>query len=465
MIRRGHEYKDKNDVLRVINDPRNNVKFVRILYPDILGRLMDFTIPASETVDVLNNGKIFDGSSINGNSSCVDDEFDLKIIPDPKSMRLLPWTYKGQNENTEWKEVVMFGDIYTPEGEQFSGDSRFILKNLLQKAKDAFAVDNMYISPQIEFFLLNQDKDLSSLDDGGYFFSGENGIVRKEIQLLLNEMGIETEYDHHEFATSQHEIDLKYKDAIDMADSCMLFRYVAKRVARTHGLYASFMPKIIDDVNGSGLHLYQSLWSKGKNMFYDDKDRYQLSSVARKYIAGLIRYGSQISLVTNQFVNSYKRLQPGFRAPTYKTWGRRHKAAYIRIPEKEKGRENQINIELRSPDSACNFYLAFAMMLSAGLQGVKENLELDDPFEKDIDSLSSEELEKLSTLPGNFSEAINEAKHSKLLKLSLGQYIYTRLISAKEKELEEYDNAVRAITEGHEKEVSSYELKKFLHWL
>lgn len=460
MVRRAFDFRDKNDVLKTVNDPRNNVKFIRFVFPDILGRMMDFTIPVSELNEAFDRGKGFDGSSVDGFVRI--QESDLKIIPDPKTARILPWTYQGKIEEINWKEAVIFGDIYTSENEHFAGDSRYVLQKILSKAKDAFKIDQFFVGPELEFFLFPSAKDTSFLDTGGYFFSGKYGEVRKEIQLLLNEMGIATEYDHHEVAHSQHEIDLKYKDAIEIADIGMLFRYIVKRVARTYGLYATFMPKPLDGQNGSGMHVHQSLWTRGRNMFFDDKDRYHLSPFARRYIAGLIKYGSQISLLTNQWVNSYKRLQPNFEAPVYTVWGRRNRSAYIRVPEYQKGRENATRIELRSPDPSCNLYLAFGSMFSAGLQGVKENLEVSDPVEDDVFSLPEDELEKLPMLPTKFEDAIDEARKSKLLKLSLGNHIFKKYMANKELELKDYmENAGKEF----DKKVSPYELKRYLPWL
>lgn len=459
-MKRSYDFRDKNDVLKTVNDPRNEVRFVRFIFPDILGRMMDFTIPVSELTEAFERGKGFDGSSLDGPVRV--NESDLKIFPEPQTCRILPWSYKGNNGEFSWKEAVIFGNIYTSNNEHFAGDTRHVLKKILGKAGEAYGVTDLMVGAEPEFFLFPSSDDPTPLDQGGYFFSGKNGIIRKEVQLLLEDMGIKCEYDHHEVAPSQHEVDLKYADAVTMADSLMIYRYIVKKVARMHGIYATFMPKPIDGQNGSGMHLHQSLWNKNKNMFFDEKDRYGLSQFAKKYVAGLIEHGNDISLICNQWVNSYKRLQPNFEAPVYRVWGRRNRSSYVRIPEFDKQKESSSRVELRSPDPTSNLYLTFSAMLSAGLQGVKDNLDLSYPVEKDVFSMSEEDLIKLPKLPKNFEDALATAKKSKLLRLSLGDHVFKKIMVNKELELKEYKENVGDVFDN---KVSTYEIKRYMSWL
>ncbi len=262
--------KTEKEVLDIILDPGNGIEFVRVMFPDILGRPMDFAFPSSELGKAFQEGKGFDGSSIEGFVRI--EESDLVIKPDPATFRVLPWEYKGFDDQVRWREAILFGDILTPEGEPYEGDSRQVLKKALRKGREEFGIDGYKCGPELEFFIFPSDKEATLTDEGGYFFSGRHGELRKEIQLHLKNMGIESEFDHHEAAPSQHEIDLKYTTALEMADSAMLFRYMVKKVARMHGLYATFMPKPINGINGSGMHVHQSLWKKGKNVFFDPKE-------------------------------------------------------------------------------------------------------------------------------------------------------------------------------------------------
>jgi len=456
---KSHHYESEDEVLRAVLEPSNNIEFVRVIFPDILGRPMDFSFPSAELEKAFRDGKGFDGSSVEGFVRI--EESDLIIKPDPKTFRLLPWTYRGFDPATTWREGVMFGDILTPEGRPFDGDSRGVLKRALRRAGDEFGFDAFNVGPELEFFIFPNDHEPEPLDDGGYFFSGRHGEVRKEIQLLLKEMGIRSEYDHHEVAHGQHEIDLEYAGALEMADIGMLFRYMVKRVARMHGLYATFMPKPINGQNGSGMHVHQSLWRGGKNVFFDPEDSYHLSETARAYISGLVTHAREVSAVFSQWVNSYKRLIEGYEAPVYIAWGQRNRSAYIRVPRYQPGKERATRIELRSPDPGCNIYLAFAAMLAAGLKGVRERYPLPDPVEENIYHMSNARQKKfrIATRPRDLEEAVRLMEKSDLAREALGEDIFRKFIANKREEIADYAKNVSA---EYDKQVSDYEIRRYL---
>jgi glutamine synthetase len=302
------------------------------------------------------------------------------------------------------------------------------------------------------------------MDVGGYFFSGRHGEIRKEIQILLKKIGIESDHDHHEVAHGQHEIDLNYLDALEMADTCMLFRYMVKKVARMHNLYATFMPKPLNGQNGSGMHIHQSLWKGGKNLFFEKSDRYHLSTLARHYIAGIMTHAREISAVLNQWINSYKRLIEGYEAPVYVAWGQRNRSAYIRVPEYQSGKELETRIELRSPDPACNLYLSFACMFMSGLKGIREEYKLEDPVEENIYIMSNVKQKSLSikTLPRNLEEAVKIMSKSEMANETLGEHVFEKYLANKLLEIEEYNSNV---SKEYDKQVSEYEIKKYLSFL
>ena len=449
---RNFNFKTENEVLSFLKSEKE-VKFIRIIFPDVLGREMSFTIPSEEMKSAFEMGKGFDGSSVEGFARI--EESDLIIVPDPKTFRILPWDY--QVDGLSWKEAIIFGDIFTPKGEHFEGDSRYILKKTLEKTKK---FGNLFVGPELEFFIFESEDDPILMDHGGYFYGGKWGEIRKASQLYLKEIGIDCEYNHHEVAPSQHEIDLKFADAMTTADSIMLAKYVIKRVSRKLGLFASFMPKPITGLCGNGMHLHLSLWQKNKNLFFKNKGDF-LSDLAKKFIMGLINYGKEIQLVSNQWVNSYKRLTPGYEAPVYLAWGKRNRSVYIRVPEYQPGKEKPSRIELRSPDPACNIYLALAIIQAAGVQGIKENLKFLPPEEKDIYEMTKTEMKrkKIETLSKNLKEALEIFKKSKLAKETLGKHIFQKLIQNKEIEWQKYK---KAVGKKYEKEVSPYEIKKYL---
>jgi glutamine synthetase len=451
--------RDEKDVLAVVRDPENDVQFIRLIFPDILGRPMDFTIPAGELATAFKEGKGFDGSSIAGFVRI--EESDLVIKPDPRSFRVLPWDYQGFAEGVRWREAVMFGDVLTPDGAVYDGDSRAILKRVLGRTKKELGVDDFKCGPELEFFIFPSSEEPALTDVGGYFFSGRYGEIRKEIQLLLHRMGIATEFDHHEAAHSQHEIDLRYLSAVDMADTAMIFRYMVKKVCRMHGLYATFMPKPIDGQNGSGMHVHQSLWRDGKNLFFEKDGPYHLSELARRYMAGLMTHAREISAVLSQWVNSYKRLIEGYEAPVYIAWGQRNRSAYIRVPEYQPGKERATRIELRAADPACNIYLTFAVMLAAGAEGVLKKYELVDPVEENIYHMSGARQKKfeIRVLPRNLEEAVRVMEKSAVVKEALGENIFGKLVANKVREVEEY---VRGVSGQFDKQVSDYEIRRYL---
>ncbi|WP_017873791.1 type I glutamate--ammonia ligase [Candidatus Caldatribacterium saccharofermentans] len=423
--------KTPEDVLRVCKE--NRVKFIRLWFTDVLGSLKSFAIPFEELETALYEGMGFDGSSVKGFARI--DESDMVALPDPATFQLLPW------RSGEEKVGRMFCDILNPDGTPFEGDPRYVLKrNLKRLAEKGYT---FYVGPELEFFYFKSDKEPVPLDRGGYFdlttLDAASDLRRDTIR-TLEEMGIRVEYSHHEVAYSQHEIDLRYADALTMADNVMTYRIVVKEIAQKYGVYATFMPKPIMGINGSGMHTHQSLFRGDTNAFFDPHDPYFLSDVAKKYIAGILRYAREIALVTNQWVNSYKRLVPGYEAPVYICWARRNRSALVRVPMYKPGKEKATRIEVRHPDPACNPYLAFAVMLAAGMAGVEGNYELPEPVERDVYHMSPEERKALGieSLPGSLKEAIDCALESKLLRETLGEHVFTYLIESKLVEWDEY---------------------------
>jgi len=447
-------FQSKKEILNFLKGNKI-VRFVRVIFPDVLGREMSFCVPSEEMKSAFEIGKGFDGSSVEGFARI--EESDLFIVPDPKTFRVLPWNY--EMGDLIWKEAVIFGDIFNPKGEHFAGDSRYILKKTLERTKK---FGTLFVGPELEFFIFGSENEPKLLDHGGYFYGGKWGEIRKATQLYLKEMGIEVECDHHEVGPSQHEIDLKFADALNTADSIILAKYVLKRIARRLGLFASFMPKPITGIIGSGMHLHLSLWASPphpkRNLFFENKF---LSNFAKKYLMGLIKYGQEIQLILNQWVNSYKRLVPGFEAPVYMAWGIKNRSAYIRVPEYQPGKEKPTRIELRSPDPACNIYLTLAIIQTAGTQGIKENLRISLPEEKDIYQMTKAEMKKkkIRTLARNLKEALELFKKSKLAREALGEHIFQRIIQNKEIEWQRYK---KAVGKRFEKEVSPYEIREYL---
>ena len=431
----------------VINQVKErNIKFIKLWFTDILGFLKSFTITAEELPDALEGGVGFDGSSIEGFVRI--EESDMVAVPDPNTFCLLPWRPK------EYGVARMFCDIYRPEGVPFEGDPRYVLKRNLEKA--ASKGFTYYVGPELEYFYFKNSEGTEFLDRGGYFDMVPLDLamdLRRQTVLILEEMGIGVEYSHHEVAYSQHEVDMKYTDALTMADNVMTYKVVVKQVALQNGVYATFMPKPVFGINGSGMHTHQSLFQGDKNAFFSPDDPYHLSKIGRSFIAGLLKHAPEITAVTCQWVNSYKRLVPGYEAPAYISWGTRNRSALVRVPEYKPGKEKATRAELRSPDPACNPYLTFAVMLAAGLKGIEEEYELPEPVEVDVYQLSEEELKArgIGTLPGSLGEAIELMEKSELVKECLGEHVFWSFIRNKKAEWDDY----RA-------QVTEYEIKKYL---
>ncbi len=423
----------------------SDVKFIRLWFTDIVGSLKSFAITVEELEKALDEGMGFDGSSIEGFARI--DESDMVARPDPTTFQLVPWRPKEQGV------ARMFCDIIRPDGRPFEGDPRFVLRQQLKRAADLGYT--FYVSPELEYFYFKDSKSTEPLDRGGYFDQTADAAhdLRRETVLTLEAMGIEVEYSHHEVAPSQHEIALRYTDAMTMADNAMTYRLVVKEIAAANGVYATFMPKPVANQNGSGMHVHQSLFKGERNAFFDPEDPYHLSAIARGYIAGLLHNARGITLVTNQWVNSYKRLLPGFEAPVYKSWARRNRSDLIRIPEYMPGKEVHTRIEYRSPDPACNPYLVFATMLAAGLDGIENERPLPPPVEENVFEMTDAEraARGIEMLPGSLIEAIEEAEKCTLLRTALGDHVFESLIKNKRIEWERY-----------RRHVSDFELAEYL---
>ncbi|MDI6814477.1 MAG: glutamine synthetase family protein [Dehalococcoidales bacterium] len=431
-------------VLKMVKE--HDVKFILLWFTDILGLLKSFAITVEQLEGALEDGVGFDGSSIEGFARI--DESDMVALPDPDTFRLLPWRPR------ESAVARMFCDILKPGGEPFEGDPRYVLKRNLKRAADLGYT--FYVGPELEYFYFQDSKGTKPLDEGGYFDMIPRDAatdLRRETVLTLEEMGISVEYSHHEVATSQHEIDMRYTDALTMADNVMTYRLIVKQIAQNHGVYATFMPKPVYGINGSGMHVHQSLFRGEQNAFFDKDDKYYLSKVGKCYIAGLLRHAPEITSITSQWVNSYKRLVPGYEAPVYLSWARRNRADLIRVPEYKPGKENATRIEFRSPDPACNPYLAFSVMLAAGLEGIEKEYQVPDPMEENVYEMTEEERKKrgIGTLPASLWEAIQLTEKSELVRRALGDHVFNAFIKNKKIEWERY----RA-------QVTEYELKEYL---
>ena len=425
----------------------NDVKFIRLWFTDILGMLKSFAITIEELEGALEEGMGFDGSSIEGFARI--DESDMVAMPDPDTFQILPWRPREHNAVAR-----MFCDILKPGGEPFDGDPRFVLKKNLKKAAELGYT--YYVGPELEFFYFKDSKTTEILDAGGYFDLTPLDAatdMRRETVLTLEQMGIGVEYSHHEVAPSQHEIDMRYTDALTMADSVMTYRLVVKQVAINHGVYATFMPKPVFGINGSGMHVHQSLFKGDKNAFFDPKGKYYLSKIARNYVAGLLKYAPEITAVNNQWINSYKRLVPGYEAPVYLSWAKRNRSDLIRVPEYRPGREKATRVEFRSPDPACNPYLCFSVMLAAGLKGIEDGLEPPEPVEENVYEMTGEERAKrgIRTLPSSLSEAIQLTEKSKLVREALGEHVFSAFITNKKIEWDHYRT-----------QVTGYEIDRYL---
>lgn len=437
------------DVLKTVEE--QDVKFIRLWFTDILGQVKSFAITDNELKGALEDGMGFDGSSITGYQSI--EESDMIAVPDPSTFQILPWRPQ------EKKVARMICDIMTPERELYEGDPRYVLKKALERMKK-MGFDHYYLGPELEYFYFKNDQSAENLDKGGYFDLTTLDMasdLRRDTVFSLEAMGISVEYSHHEVGPSQHEIDMKYADALGMSDNVITYRIVVKEIAQKHGAYATFMPKPLFGENGSGMHVHQSLFKGKQNAFYSKEDeRYHLTDIAKMFIAGQLRYAREMSSVFAQWVNSYKRLVPGYEAPVYIAWSRRNRSALIRVPVYHPGKENATRVELRCPDPACNPYLTFAVMLHAGLDGIEKGYKLSEPMEKNLYNLSDEERKELGikSLPGSLGEAILITEQSEFVKKALGNHVFARFVKLKKQEWEDYRI-----------QLTGYEIDKFLPML
>lgn len=428
----------KEDIMRIAKE--ENVRFIRLQFTDLLGTIKNVEIPVSQLEKALDNKMMFDGSSIEGYVRI--EESDMYLYPDLNTWVVFPWV-------TEDRVARLICDIYLPDGRPFPGDPRGILKAVLKEAEEMGFTD-MNVGPEPEFFLFKTDENGNPTtelnDQGGYFDLapmdlGEN--CRREIVLTLEEMGFEIEASHHEVAPGQHEIDFKYASAINAADQIQTFKLVVKTVARQHGLHASFMPKPLFGVNGSGMHCHQSLFNGKTNTFYDESDKLGLSMTARHYMAGILRHARAFAAITNPTVNSYKRLVPGYEAPCYVAWSASNRSPMIRIPA---SRGLSTRVEVRNPDPAANPYLALAVMLKAGLDGIKHKMQLPPPTDRNIYVMTEDEREDqgIPSLPLDLKEAIDVMLRDDVICDALGDHALAHFVELKEIEWDIYRTQVHA---------------------
>lgn len=423
--------RSKEDILRLIDEA--GVRYIKLCFTDILGKIKGMSITRSEIEQVLDEGQGFDGSSVEGFARI--EESDLMAVPDPVTFRVIPWEVAGE------KVAMMFCDITHPDGQPYEGDPRWVLRKNLGQLNDKSLT--LYVGPEIEYFYFRNSAGTEVLDRDGYFDAGSFGegtLVRKQTVSALEEIGIKVECSHHEVAPSQHEIDLKYQEALVMADFAQVYRFIVKEIAQKNGIYATFMPKPIFGENGSGMHCHMSVFDGDKNLFFNKDGDYLLSDMARYFIAGILKHIKEFTLVTNQWVNSYKRLVPGYEAPVYISWGRRNRSSMVRVPMYRVGKEKATRIELRSPDPAANPYLAFACMMAAGMKGVKMKYDLPAPIEENIFGMSDKDKSALNIeiLPGSLEAAIAEFENSTFARETLGDHVFEKLIENKKMEWDSY---------------------------
>ncbi|MDW7674640.1 MAG: type I glutamate--ammonia ligase [Bacillota bacterium] len=426
----------KEDVLRKAKE--QDVKFVRLQFTDIFGVLKNIAITVEQLEKALDGELMFDGSSIHGFVRI--EESDMYLVPDPNTFVVFPW----RPGNGSVARLIC--DIYTPDGKPFAGCPRNVLKSVLAEAEEMGYTMN--VGPEAEFFLFLTDAEgrptTITHDKAGYFDLtpidlGEN--ARRDMVLALEQMGYEIEASHHEVAPGQHEIDFKYSDALDTADKIVTFKFVVRTIAQRHGLHATFMPKPIFGINGSGMHTNQSLFKEGKNVFWDPAAPLELSQDAMYYLGGLLKHARAIAAITNPTVNSYKRLVPGYEAPVYLAWSCKNRSPLIRIPAK---RGLSTRIEMRNPDPSCNPYLALAVMLKAGLDGIKNKIEAPAPTDRNIYAMSDAEMAELGilALPGSLEEAISCLQQNEVVKSALGSHVTEKFIEAKKIEWDTFRTQV-----------------------
>jgi glutamine synthetase len=426
---------------------KDGIEFVLLWFTDIEGHLKSFAVTPSEIGDALDDGMGFDGSSITGFNAI--EESDMVAIPDPETFQLMPW------KEGETKVARMICDVVTPDGKPYEGDPRHVLRRALDRMS-SLGFDTFNVGPELEYFLFEDDKGTVPLDEGGYFAMTTMDAaseLRQETVRALESMGIPIEYVHHEVGPSQHEIDMRFADALSMADHTVTYRLIVKEVAKKAGYHATFMPKPIFGENGSGMHTHQSLFKDGRNAFFDADDEWHLSETGKAFIAGQLRHAREITAVFAQWVNSYKRLVPGYEAPVYVAWSRRNRSALIRIPLYKPGAEQATRAEIRCPDPACNPYLTFATLLHAGLEGIERGYELPEPMETNLYHLTAEQRKErgIVSLPETLGEAVDELSGSELVRQALGPHIFDRYVELKRREWDEY-----------RVQLSQWELEKYL---
>jgi glutamine synthetase len=437
--------KSADDVKALVDE--HKIRFIRFWFTDILGQLKSFSVGKDELDDAFEGGMGFDGSSITGFNAI--EESDMIAMPDPSTFAVLPWRPDESGVGR------MFCDILTPDREPYEGDPRHVLRRAIERA-EAMGFDQFNVGPELEFFLFKGDSGTEPLDKGGYFdltTLDAGSDVRRDTVLALERLGIHVEYTHHEVGPSQHEIDMRYAPALKMADDCMTYRITVKEYAMKYGWHATFMPKPIFGENGSGMHTHQSLFKGGRNSFYDADDQYFLSDTAKCFIAGQLKHAREVSSIFAQWVNSYKRLVPGYEAPVYVAWSRRNRSALVRVPLYHPGKEQATRMELRCPDPSCNPYLTFAVLLQAGLEGIEKGYELPEPMEKNLYHLAPDERRRLGIeqLPETLGEAIELTAESELVLRTLGEHMFKRFVEIKRKEWDEY-----------RVQVSQWELDRYL---
>jgi glutamine synthetase len=421
-----------DDVKAMVEE--HNLRFIRLWFTDILGQLKSFSINSAELDDAFEGGMGFDGSSITGFNAI--EESDMIAMPDPSTFAILPWRPEEQGVGR------LFCDVLTPERTPYEGDPRHVLRRALERMS-AMGFDTFNVGPELEYFLFRDKKGTEVLDEGGYFdltTLDAGSDVRRETVIALEQLGIHVEYSHHEVGPSQHEVDMRYADALKMADDCMTYRITVKEYAMKYGWHATFMPKPLFGENGSGMHTHMSLFRDGANAFFEEDDPYFLSETGKAFIAGQLKHAREISSIFAQWVNSYKRLVPGYEAPVYVAWSRRNRSALVRVPLYHPGKERATRMELRCPDPACNPYLTFAALLQAGLEGIEKGYELPEPMEKNLYHLSPDERKRLGIeqLPETLGEAIELTAESELVLRTLGEHMFNRYIEIKRQEWEDY---------------------------
>jgi glutamine synthetase len=434
----------KEEILEQVVE--NDVEFIRLWFTDINGILKSFAITQDELETALNQGMGFDGSSITGFQDI--EESDMIAMPDTDTFAILPW-------RPQEKAVArMICDVLQPGGNPYEGDPRYVLRRALAKM-EKMGFDHFYVGPELEYFYFKSVDNPEPIDSGGYFDLTPLDMasnLRRDTVLALKKLGINIEYSHHEVAPSQHEIDMRYDDALKMADNMVTYRLTVKEIATEYGVYATFMPKPLFGENGSGMHVHQSLFKGENNAFFDGSDEDHLSDDAKAYIGGVLKHAPEIVSILAPWVNSYKRLVPGYEAPVYIAWSQRNRSALIRVPVYQPGKEAATRVEVRCPDPSGNPYLQLAVMLMAGLEGIEKGYEMPDPMEFNLYDLTDKERKEkgIESIPASLEEAVAQSASSELVKKTLGSHSFERFITLKEKECEEY-----------RLQVTEWEMKKY----